>query len=81
MRYGFAQPALSLPKTNCLGVKTDHRYSIALSLAYRSTAGFSDRLSKPSLPRYRIRLLEEDSRKVAICREWKRLSSPLATYT
>jgi len=59
VRESLRSHVLHLPSTEGLGVKSDHRYALSLTLD-----GVGGRLSKSTLrlPRYHIRLLDDEAR-------------------
>ena len=59
VRKDLRSHVLHLPSTGGLGLKSDHRYALSLILD-----GVGGRLSKSTLrlPRYRIRLLDDEAR-------------------
>jgi hypothetical protein len=63
--------ALCLPTTEGLGLKSDYRY--ALSLTLDSIGGYTLK-STLRLPRYRIRLLDDEVRVASIRKAWIRCS-------
>lgn len=68
VRDGIRSHALQLPSTSGLGVVSDHRYVLSLSLGGTK----SEEKNTLQLPRYRIGLLSDQLRADAVCREWGR---------
>jgi hypothetical protein len=66
VRDGIRSHALQLPSTSGLGIVSDHRYVLSLSLGGTK----SEEKNTLQLPRYRISLLSDQLRADAVCREW-----------
>lgn len=62
--------ALHLPGTRGLGLVSDHRYALSLTL----NGAAEEAKERLRLPRYRIRLLDDESRVDAVRRAWTRRS-------
>jgi hypothetical protein len=63
VRENMRSYALCLPTTEGLGLKSDHRYALSLTLD-----GIGGRVSESTLrlPRYRIRLLDDEARVTSV---------------
>lgn len=66
VRDSIRSHALQLPSTGGLGIVSDHRYVLSLSLGGTK----SEQRNTLQLPRYRIGLLSDQLRADAVCREW-----------
>jgi hypothetical protein len=71
VRESTRSHALHLPTTEGLGLKSDHRYALSLTLE-----GIGGRVLKSTLrlPHYRIRLLDDEARVASVRKAWIRCS-------
>jgi hypothetical protein len=70
VRDSLRSHTLHLPSTRGLGIVSDHRYALSLSLG-----GVTDEEKKTwQLPRYRVRLLDDELRVSAVRHAWTRRS-------
>ena len=71
VRDGLRSHALQLPSTRGLGIVSDHRYVLSLSLGGVAC----EERNTLRLPRYRVGLLGEQARADAVRREWGQLAA------